>query len=712
MRKFLILCACLVIGYMGIHYIYYNTTIPFSLQAEDTLRVQARADGKNLYVQKDSGWEKLTICGMNLGSAIPGHFASDFAIDYDTYMNWFDLMQEMNVNVLRVYTIQSDTFYHAFYDYNEGRKNPLYLMHSVPVDDYSLRSHLDAFSPEVHDTFISDCKKLVDIIHGQKRIRFNSNYGSGTYKWDISPYVIGYILGSEWDPDFIIYTNEKQDHITSYRGTYFSTTNGATPFECFLAEVGDEVMEYEESKYNAQRLVAFSNWSETDPLRHQTWAASAMNNHTRLDIEHILLEDTVKSGTFASYHVYPYYPPFLNYETRFLKNGEENSYRTYLKALNCHHRGKPVVIAEYGLPTSRGIAQTDQIRGLDQGNLTEEAQGKGLRMLFEDIMESGCAGGMVFTWQDEWSNRTWNTLATVDTTRVPYWSDVQTADQMFGILAFEPGKTTTLSYPDGDLSEWKDTDPIAKARGMSLSMMYDERYLYLRVHKENLEPAEDTLYIPLDTTPKSGAYKDTTNHLSYDKGVDFVILIEGKNKADLLVQEYYNTTETLYGKNIHQTDPYLDPPAPDSGEFDDARQFLQYRIQLSSQETLPAEVFPSGKLIHGNGNPESEDYNSLADYYIHGDDIELRIPWGLLNFSDPSAMKIHGDYYEHYGVENLSIDHLNVALCVRSEGTVRKTGFHRFALEGWGETPTWHQRLKKSYTWLQDIYGRCLEKED
>ena len=75
-------------------------------------------------------------------------------------------------------------------------------------------------------------------------------------------------------------------------------------------------------------------------------------------------------------------------------------------------------------------------------------------------------------------------------------------------------------------------------------------------------------------------------------------------------------------------------------------------------------------------------------------------------------MKIHGDYYEHYGVENLSIDHLNVALCVRSEGTVRKTGFHRFALEGWGETPTWHQRLKKSYTWLQDIYGRCLEKED
>ena len=42
---------------------------------------------------------------------------------------------------------------------------------------------------------------------------------------------------------------------------------------------------------------------------------------------------------------------------------------------------------------------------------------------------------------------------------------------------------------------------------------------------------------------------------------------------------------------------------------------------------------------------------------MFGDDfVEIKIPWQLLNFSNPSEMQVHDDYYERYGVENLAID--------------------------------------------------------
>ena len=63
----------------------------------------------------------------------------------------------------------------------------------------------------------------------------------------------------------------------------------------------------------------------------------------------------------------------------------------------------------------------------------------------------------------------------------------------------------------------------------------------------------------------------------------------------------------------------------------------------------------TGKLTYGNGNPNDPDYNSVSDFIINGDDLELRIPWGLLNFSNPSEMQVHDDYYENYGIVNLSI---------------------------------------------------------
>ena len=65
------------------------------------------------------------------------------------------------------------------------------------------------------------------------------------------------------------------------------------------------------------------------------------------------------AGWFASYHAYPYYPDFMLYDPGYSiarsPEGRSN-YFGYLTALKKHHRGVPLLIAEYGVPSSRGIA--------------------------------------------------------------------------------------------------------------------------------------------------------------------------------------------------------------------------------------------------------------------------------------------------------------------------------------------------------------------
>ena len=116
---------------------------------------------------------------------------------------------------------------------------------------------------------------------------------------------------------------------------------------------------------------------------------------------------------------------------------------------------------------------------------------------------------------------------------------------------FDPGATKSICYVDGDLSEWKGVTPITKTKDISLSMMYDERNLYLRIHKENLNLEKDTIYVPLNITPKSGAFTDETNHLTYTRPVDFVAVIQGKGNSRVLVQDYYHTAKALYLSLIH-----------------------------------------------------------------------------------------------------------------------------------------------------------------
>ena len=116
-------------------------------------------------------------------------------------------------------------------------------------------------------------------------------------------------------------------------------------------------------------------------------------------------------------------------------------------------------------------------------------------------------------------------------------------------------------------------------------------------------------------------------------------------------------------------------------------------------------MFETGLLTYGNANPKSKDFNSLADFICEGDSIELKLPWQILNFADPSRMEIHDDYYDgNFGVEYIQIDSMYVGVASSETLDGERIPLGELPLKGWGNKVTYHERLKSSYYILREYW--------
>ncbi len=711
MKKYIIIVSVIIMLFLMFDLAFYHLGwyIPFR---NDTPQCFVTTDGKRILIKEDNEFTSFEIKGVNLGSGIPGEWASDFAIDENTYLRWFGQIQKMGANTIRVYNVQSSAFYDAFYNYNQNNKNPLYLLQGVPINDYVQFSHRDAFDKEFMDNFAENAKVAVDVIHGRKKIQLgrHANSSSGTFKKDVSDFVIGYILGIDWEPSTVAYTNEKyKDSGLSYSGKYMYAKDTAAPFEIMLATVGDKMIEYESKKYKTQRLVAFSNQPSTDPFTYPEDVAMLYDKYACLNVENIATTDKFISGQFASYHVYPFQTDLLRHLQDFggvvpcyNEDGSLNDYKTYFMMLN-HHHSLPVVISEFGISSGRGVEHEAVDREGIYSKVSEKEQGKALADCWEDIKESGLNGGCVFSWQDDWSKRTWNTYYAINEERSPYWSDYQTNGQYFGLLSFDPGEEKSVCYVDGDVSEWNEEDKVIKG-DIELSVKYDEKFMYFLVKRENLDFSNDTIYIPIDTTQKTGSNYCKEYEAKFDREAEFLLVINGIDNTRLLVQERYEALRSTYSVRINGFDTYRKESTPDknSPRFVPINTIVEKKVlsenPLERNVDIPVET---GKLLYGNANPQSADFNSLADFIARDDYIEVKIPWQLLNFSDPSKMEIHDDYYDgNYGIKPIKIKEFHIGAGCGNDRIVLK----KIKLKGWGNKVTYHERLKSSYYIMQDLW--------
>ncbi|WP_456277685.1 hypothetical protein [Bacillus sp. AK128] len=699
------------------------------IHTEDGVSMIGKTNETYLQVYRDGEWEDLLIKGVNIGMGKPGTFPGEAGISKQEYARWFEQIGEMNANSIRVYTIHPPGFYEALYEYNQTADERIYLFHGVWLNEEVFYETMDAFSEENVEEFKAEILRIVDLLHGNANLPEQPGHASGVYHYDVSPYVLGLMLGVEWDPEVVLETNNKHAGMEDFKGDYIYTEN-ANPFEIWLAEMLEFTIAYETETYNWQNTMSFTNWVTTDLLDHPI-EPHPKEDMVTVDPNNIYHTEQLKTGLFASYHIYPYYPEFLNLEEEYVNyidhRGEKNNYAGYLNDMKKVHR-MPLVVAEFGIPASRGITHRS-VYGQDQGHQSETEQGMNLVKLFEDIVQEDLAGGMVFVWQDEWFKRTWNTMDYDNPNRRPFWSNIQTSEQNFGLLSFDPGEEGFKIKVDGQLEDWTESSEVLyqdeTGAIQQIRMDHDERYLYLRLdYKEPINWNEDNSYVLFNTILNQGqsTIPETDVNVS---GIDFVLQLTGEETSRVLVDSYYDPFyfDYAYVRDMIPEVPNVDQK--NNGVFFPIRLALNKEFIIKREdgtETVsPFDLAETGKLQFGNGNPQAGDYNSLTDFAISKDrkSIEVRLPWMVLNFKDPSQHEVIGDLYapNAEGIPDAFIEGIKVGVVHSNDGKVAQTfpaaltdesAYSLYQWEEWN-LPSYQERLKTSYFILQDAFGN-IEK--
>ena len=409
----------------------------------------------------------------------------------------------------------------------------------------------------------------------------------------------------------------------------------------------------------------------------------------------------------------PLFLQYGDYTSRPDETGAPNPYRAYLTDLEAWH-SYPLVISEFGVPSSRSRAYADLWQGFSHGGLTEREQGLAYAAMFEDIRSTGCAGAFAFSWQDEWYKTIWNDRMISDPDRRPYWSNAQCAEQFFGLLAFEPGAAGETCYPDGSLEDWTEAETVWQADGISLQMQQDAKYLYFLVRGIDPRPGSPCVTLALDLIPDAG--QKQVGSVSLERPADFLLQIDPdggsalyvEEASDLLSNSVLGRAQNLSIQHMKQMEQALNRERVFLPEDNHFRLVQRGENNVFANLSGVSPVNPVGLLTPGNANPDSDAYDCQADYCFGSDAVEIRIPWQLLNFRDPSR----GVVMEHAEITGTriaeaEIDRLYAAVYL--DGDSGPVPFGTFRLESWDE-PVFHERLKESYYILKDVFGAVKQE--
>lgn len=644
----------------------------------DSLDLVARVANRSFEVRTSAAtWAPLWIKAVNIGAALPGKHPSEFPSDDGTYDEWFAVIARMGANAVRVYTIHPPHFYKSLARWNTSRPDSaLWLIHGVwtELPPGRLEENYDdaAWSGE----FRREMRHVVDLLHGNAAIQPRAGHASGLYDTDVSRWVLGYIIGREWEPYSVEAFAKRHPRRTAYSGRFVSVSGG-NAVDVWLAEFCDSMITYEMDRYNAQRPIAYTNWPTLDPLSHPTESTKAeeavllrrrgevpAEASREFDNDAIGLDATLwraatpfPAGVFASYHAYPYYPDFLVLDPEYASARSPwgpSNYFGYLRALVEHHGGMPVVISEYGVPSSRGNAHV-QPQGFDHGGHDEADQARINARLTREIHAAGAAGAGVFAIIDEWFKKNWLVIDFEQPAeRKRLWLNPLDAEQHYGVIAMRPGVRDSAIVIDGDASDWGSRAPLLTGSPQpalphaqqlrSLHVAHDEAYVYLRLTVDTIDWNRARYLIGIDTYDRSrGDTRLPYTGTTLPVGLEFVIDLRGPDDSRVLVDEPYNLYRLapIRGARPPAVQAVLNAPFRTRANADGAYDTLWVvpnRRRLARSGTAFPEVRQDrNALVHAR-----QQETTLADWYADAarGTIELRLPWGMLHVLDPSSRSV------------------------------------------------------------------------
>lgn len=612
-------------------------------------------DSHSILIQNGNGYDPIWIKGINLGVGVPGTKVWELAATRADYDRWFPMMKEAGFNTIRLFTLHYPHFYDALRDYNlEHPDDPLFLMQGV-----WLEQEFDGFDDDFYNLtthFDQEIRENVSAVYGEAVISPRTIKAHGTFTSDVSEWTIGWIIGREMLPNEVITTNERNRERRSYTGDFLSITD-VNPMETWLVERMDRLLAFENSSYQATRPVSFSNWPTLDPLNHPD-EPNQDEDAVSVDISSID-QSRAPAGVFISYHVYPWYPEFIDRDPRnhfVTDNYGVNSYQGYLTRLREYYTGLPLVVAEFGVPSSWGNAHYAPFSGMNYGAHSEIEQGEIGARLFKSIEESGMAGGIWFSWLDEWFKASWiSQPLDFDAERRQLWHNRMSPEQNFGLLGYKKDEINWQLWE----SYGGDSDVV------NLYRSSDEAYFRLKLELKDTWSESDSIWISLDTfRPNLGEFELPSGQRTVF-GSEFAIKINS-NEALLYVKESYDIYGILHGLS---TPEQLFRTTATTGHPWNLRSWVNNYPEIETQDT--------GRLRVRFEESTSTSLDAIA---IQDNTLEVRLPWNLIHVTDPSTRRVLNDNRNTATFETAATDGIVVGLFYRNFFNETST---RYLWQGW-----------------------------
>ena len=653
-----------------------------NFQLEALSQTPFKVDHQFFYVNKNGQFEKILIKGINIGVGMPGLTPGDLMkVTKEDYLQWLYDAEDVGFNTIRIYTLQGPQFYEALAGFNASRpENPLYVFHGIWLDE--------EISPDLYNStevFQSGIIEVVDCVHGNRfgvdSIPSRPGRGYGEYRADISDWVIGYLIGREVFATEVIGTNEAHPVETSYSGTILSIQN-AQPAEVWITWQMEYCLNYELRHYHSIRPIGFSSWATLDPITHPT-------NTTRADdladIELNKLDDSgTDAGVFVSYHAYPYYPDFISNDPGYQTYSDEfgsNSYLGYLHDLKAQYPNKALLIAEYGVPSSWGDARKAS-NGMDHGGHDETSQGIYLVRLLHNIFDAQCAGGIAFAQIDEWFKRSWITEKIETYTYTAgtgyeiisraLWHNLTNPEQNFGLITYDP-----VPQPLQPISLTSNALHMNSVKALA-----DAQYFTMELEFNASVPTGETLYLALDTYDSELGESHLKDGTRINNRAEFLLEMKMNQSANLLVTEAYD----LCGNTsifVYRNDQQVFHSIPSDG-----KPWVLERWINDQYKTY----FDIGEL-HTRTSDETPESNDAVTFA--GSSIQIRIPWTMLYFMDPTRKAVvHFEGTQEFRISD------GIALTISRNGAIAETA--RYSWDPWTETPVTQARKKASYYIMQE----------
>ncbi len=654
--------------------LFYALSLILFLQAygSEYQPVPFSVNETHLTIWNGREYEPFFLKGMNMGVAVPGKFPGELDVTREQYGRWFQMIKDAGFNSIRLYTLHYPHFYEVLDSFNLANpNNPLFFFQGVWLEE-----ELEGYNEDLYfltDFFLNEIEENVDCVHGNRYIEPRLGKAWGHYTVDVSRWNMGYIIGREVHPGEVLYTNYLHHEDTSFQGSHFAIED-VEPTEAWVTAKLDHLVDYEYSNYGTQRPVSFSSWPTQDPLDHpEEW--NPWENMTSIDLSTIIFVDA-PAGYFASYHAYPYYPDYINYDPNyvpFYDNYGPNSYLGYLTYMKEYYHRFPLIIAEYGVPSSWGIAHYST-SGMHHGGFDDYEQGENNIRLLKTIEAAGCGGGIQFAWMDEWFKRTWVTdhIDYLMDRRV-LWHNITAAEQNFGLISFQRPL---------EMQPWEEFGDDAHIQRIEAAADYD--FLHLRLDLKQMLSNPDEMWISLDTYYADLGESILPSGDTVANRAEFALHLTNYS-AKLYVTQAYDLYGIFHG--ISEPEQLYRSVVSDGAPWE----IVRWKVNEFDQDV---QFIGNLKVNFGFLPQSSRDAVTIFTDHIH-----IRIPWSLIHFVDPSEYVVFHNYRDVPGWQDTISDGISVSVFYKDE---EFTPQERFLWEPWNTALDVEEVIKGSYWVMKD----------